>query len=225
MPHFETRQSGRFFKFAYAHGMEGARFDSLTGQWATHGLRLYLHLRLMADPEMTVEEIRAEYFSAFGPAANEVEAYWDYWEDYANENMMHFLKLFRDVGFRYRAYPRCAHEAFPPACFEPARAKLAEAMDAARQTASPEYAERVRFLQIGLEHACLTVRLAAALDGQVPDQRQAEARQALAELVRFRKTHQRTFFSDLLWVTSFWERPRWDLDALDFEEKNPENAR
>ncbi|MCP4640914.1 MAG: DUF4838 domain-containing protein, partial [bacterium] len=45
MPHFETQQSGSFFKFAYDHGMEGARFDSLTGQWAVQGLRLYMHLR------------------------------------------------------------------------------------------------------------------------------------------------------------------------------------
>jgi len=216
MPHFDTWQSGRFFKFAYEHGMEGARFDSLTGQWATHGLRLYVHLRLMADPKITVEEIRREYFSGFGPAADEVERYWDYWENYANENVMRFLKLFRDVGFRYRAYPLCAHEAFPRECFEPARAKLAEAMAAAREAPSPEYAERVRFLQIGLEHARLTVDLAAAFDGQrqVPDERRADARQALEELVRFRNAHQHTYFSDLLWVTSFWERPRWDLDAL-----------
>jgi hypothetical protein len=62
----------------------------------------------------------------------------------------------------------------------------------------------------------LTVKLAAALDGQrrVPAQRLAAARQALEELVRFRKKHEHTYFSDLLWVTSFWERPRWDLDAL-----------
>jgi hypothetical protein len=212
----DTWQSGRFFKFAYEHGMEGARFDSLTGQWATHGLRLYVHLRLMADPEMTVEKIRREYLSGFGPAADEVERYWDYWEAYANENMMRFLKLFRDVGFRYRAYPWCAHEAFPPACFEPARARLARAMAAAREAASPEYAERVRFLQIGLEHARLTVQLAAVFDGQrrAPEHRLPAARQALEELVRFRKAHQHVYFSDLLWVTSFWERPRWDLGQL-----------
>ncbi len=41
MPHFETKQEGGFFKFAYEHGMEGARFDSLTGQWAAQGPRLY----------------------------------------------------------------------------------------------------------------------------------------------------------------------------------------
>ena len=69
MPHFDTWQSGRFFQFAYEHGMEGARFDSLTGQWATHGLRLYVHLRLMSNPELSIEEIRREYFSGFGPAA------------------------------------------------------------------------------------------------------------------------------------------------------------
>ena len=216
MPHFDTWQSGRFFQFAYEHGMEGARFDSLTGQWATHGLRLYVHLRLMSNPELSIEEIRREYFSAFGPAADAVEQYWNYWEQYANDNMMLFLELFRDVGFRYRAYPLCAHKAFPPACFEPARAKLAEAMEAAQEDPSPEYAGRVRFLQIGLEHARLTVDLAAAFDGnrRVPEERMATAREALEELVRFRKSHQHTYFSDLLWVTSFWERPRWDLAAL-----------
>ena len=227
MPHFDTWQSGRFFQFAHQHGMEGACFDSLTGQWATHGLRLYVHLRLMADPERSIEEIRHEYFSGFGPAADEVERYWDYWEDYANENMMRFLKLFRDVGFRYRAYPLCAHEAYPPKSFEPGRAMLDEAVKAAREAPSPEYAERVRFLQIGLEHARLTVNLAAEFGGQrqVPEQRLPNARKALAELVRFRKTHEHTYFSDLLWVTSFWERPRWDVDTLDFKDVNKERAR
>ncbi|MFW6170664.1 MAG: DUF4838 domain-containing protein [Planctomycetota bacterium] len=216
MPHFETRQSGQFFKFAYDQGMEGARFDSLTGQWATQGLRLYMHLRLMSHPEVTIERIRQEYFAAFGPAAEEVEQYWDYWENYANENMMRFLKLFRDVGFRYRAYPLCAHEAFPPACFEPAREKLAKALQAARTASSPEYAQRVRFLQIGLDHAQLTADLAAAFDGHrdVPEQQLPQARQALDQLVQFRKKHQHTFFSDLLWVTSYWERPRWNLAPL-----------
>ena len=216
MPHFETRQSGRFFKFAYEHGMEGARFDSLTGQWATHGPRLYLHLRLMSNPELRIDDIRREYFSGFGPAADEVERYWDYWEHYANENMMRFLELFRNVGFRYRQYPLCAHKAFPPKCFEPAEAMLAEAMDAARESPYPEYAKRVEFLRIGLEHARLTVKLAAVFNGsrRVPAERAADARRALEELVRFRKANQDTFFSDLLWVTSYWERTCWKLDTL-----------
>ena len=216
MPHFETRQSATFFKFAYEHGMEGARFDSLTGQWAVHGPRLYMHLRLIADPDLEINAIRREYLDGFGPAADAVGRYWDYWETYANENMMRFLDLFRDVGWRYRSYPRRAHEAFPPECFEPAEKMLAEAMTAASASSSPEYAQRVRFLQIGLEHARLTTALTAAFDGnrRVPEARTAEAAKVLEKLVRFRKEHEGIFFSDLHWVTNFWERPRLELDGL-----------
>ena len=34
------------------------------------------------------------------------------------------------------------------------------------------------------------------------------------ELVAFRKENQQLFFSDLLWVTSYWERPKLNLDEL-----------
>jgi len=216
MPHFETRQSGAFFKFAYEHGMEGARFDSLTGQWAAQGLRLYLHLRLMAKPDLTLDAIREEYFSAFGPAAGTMERYFDYWEDYACANTLRFIELYWDVGWRYSNYVRRAHVAFPKECFAPAAELLEEALAETEDSALPEFAERVRFVQTGLRHAQLATRLTAAFDGNEspPDDRVEEARQALAELVQFRKDHEHTFFSDLLHVTSFWERPRMALDAL-----------
>jgi uncharacterized protein DUF4838 len=216
MPHFDTRQSGEFFKFAYDHRMEGARFDSLTGQWATQGLRLYMHLRLMAKPEMEVEAIRDEYFSAFGPAAGTMERYFDYWEDYSRENTMRFIELYSDVGWRYSNYVRRAHLAFPPECFEPAEEMLEQALAETRNHPLPEFAQRVRFIQIGLEHAQLATNLTAVYDGKktVPEDRINEAKQALKELVKFRKDHQHTYFSDLLHVTSFWERPRMNLDVL-----------
>jgi len=216
MPHFDTRQSGEFFKFAYDHGMEGARFDSLTGQWAAQGLRLYLHLRLMSKPELEVEAIRDEYFSAFGPAAATMERYFDYWEDYARENTMRFIKLYWNVGWRYSNYVRRAHVAFPPECFEPAEEILGQALAEARNHPLPEFAERVRFIHIGLEHAQLATDLTAVYDGKetVSEDRIDEAKQALRELMKFRKDHEHTHFSDLLHVTSFWERPRLNMDAL-----------
>ena len=172
--------------------------------------------RLISNPELKLDDIRREYYSGFGPAAGAVQRYWEYWEEYANENQARFLELFRGIGWRYRAYPLCAHEAFPPECFEPAEALLSESMEAARKSPSPEYAQRVRFLQTGLEHARLTTKLTAVFAGnrRVPEERIADARQALTELVRFRKTHEETFFSDLCWVTNFWERPRLKLDGL-----------
>ncbi|MDY0167728.1 MAG: DUF4838 domain-containing protein [Thermoguttaceae bacterium] len=218
MPHFETRQSGEFLKFAYEHGMEGARFDSLTGQWAVHGPRLYMHLRLLNKPDLELDAIRREYFEAFGPAAGAVECYCDYWEDYAVANTMRFIEWFGDshAWMRYRSYPLHAHQAFPPAVFAPAAALLDEALVEARKDPLPEYAQRVEFLRLGLEHAQLTVRLASLFDGNrnvAPDRRD-DAKKALAELVQFRKEHERQYFSDLLWVANFWERPRLNVDAL-----------
>ncbi len=216
MPHFETRQSGEFFKFAYQHGMEGARFDSLTGQWATQGLRIYMHLRLMNKPEMDVSEIRDEYFSAFGPAAKTMERYFDYWENYAVGNMMRFIDLYWDVGWRYSSYLRRAHLAFPERCFEPAQELLERALKEARKHPDPEFAERVRFIQTGLRHARLARGLAQAFDGQeeVPPERISEAREALRKLVKFRKDNEHTFFSDLLHTTSYWELRQIDLEPL-----------
>ncbi len=216
MPHFDTRQSGEFFKFAYDHGMEGARFDSLTGQWAVQGLRLYMHLRLMSKPELEVEAIREEYFAAFGPAAGTMERYFDYWEDYARENTMRFIELYWNVGWRYSNYVRRAHVAFPPECFAPAEEMLEQALAEASSHPLPEFAERVRFVQTGLQHARLATNLTAAYDGRetVPEDRIDEAKQALLELVKFRKAHEHTYFSDLLHVTNFWERTRMDVDVL-----------
>ncbi|MFP4502858.1 MAG: DUF4838 domain-containing protein [Candidatus Hydrogenedentota bacterium] len=216
MPHFDTRQSGEFFQFAYKHGMEGCRFDSLTGQWAAQGLRLYMHLRLINKPTLDLQTIRDEYCAAFGPAAETMAKYFSYWEDYAFENRMRFIELYWDVGWRYRSYVRKAHEAFPPECFEPAEALLAQALEETAGHPLPEFAERVRFIQLGLDHAQLATQLAAAYDGHktLPEDREDMAKQALEELIRFRKENEATFFSNLYHVTSFWERPRLNVNAL-----------
>lgn len=216
MPHFETRQSGEFFKFAYEHGMEGASFDSLTGQWAAQGLRLYMHMRLMSDPNLELKAIRQEYLSAFGPAADAMDRYFNYWEDYATKNVMPFVDLYLNVGWRYSSYVRKANVAFPPDCFLPAEAILDEALIATQAESNSEFRERVEFVRSGLKHAQLAANLAAVFDGneKVSEGRTEEAKRALDELVAFRKSHERTYFSDLLHATNFWERPRLDLDGL-----------
>lgn len=217
MPHFETRQSGEFFQFAWKHGMEGASFDSLTGQWAVHGPRLYMHLRLMQDPERDLDAIRAEYYDAFGPAADTMRRYFEYWEDYAFENQMRFLKLFWDIGHRYRVYPLAAHHAFPEAAFAPAQALLTQArQEAAAGGARAEFADRVQFIQTGLDHARLATKVTALFDGQElpPEANRDAARDAVEELVAFRKAHEHLFFSDLLWVTSYWERENLNFEEL-----------
>ncbi|MCP4643970.1 MAG: DUF4838 domain-containing protein [bacterium] len=210
MPHFETRQSGEFFKFAYAHGMEGADFDSLTGQWAAQGLRLYMHFRLMSEPELDLDAIRDEYCAAFGPAADTMQRYFAYWEDYAFEHRMRIIEMYWDVGWRYSNYVRRAHAAFPPECFGPAEALLEQALTEAGESDSPEFGERVEFVRLGLRHARLASRLAAAYKGEekVPEGQADEVKRAVKELIAFRKENERSYFSDLYHATSFWELNR-----------------
>ncbi|MCF6284394.1 MAG: hypothetical protein L3K26_04315, partial [Candidatus Hydrogenedentes bacterium] len=216
MPHFETKQEGGFFKFAYEHGMEGARFDSLTGQWAAQGPRLYMHLRLMAKPTLELDAIRDEYLSAFGPASETMGQYFQYWEDYATDNTMPFIDLYRDIGRRYANYTAKAHLVFPPESFEPAEALLAQALVKTTDLPNPEFSERVQFIQLGLRHAQLAARLAAVYDGEkvLPAERIEAGKTALRELVAFRKANEGAFFSDLMHATGYWERYRMNLDEL-----------
>ena len=215
MPHFETKQSGDFFKFVYKNGTEGAVFDSLTGQWAVHGPRLYMHMRLLSNPELQLDDIRNEYYAAFGSAADDVKQYFEFWEDYAFKNVLHFVDLFKDPR-RYRSYPQKVHKAFPLEVLDKGAKILDRAMQTARRDSLTEFAERVAFLQTGLEHARLIVNLAAVFDGShdVPKERLEEGQKALKDLIRFRKENQSSYFSDLLWVTNYWERPEWNLSAL-----------
>jgi len=113
---------------------------------------------------------------------------------------------------------RFAHEAFPPEAFAPAAAILADA-EAAVAGADTAYAQRVAFVRTGFDHAQLALRLTALYGGEevVPAGRREEAKAALQELVAFRKAHERTFFSDLQHATTFWERPRMNLDELIME--------
>jgi hypothetical protein len=212
LPWFDTWQSGDFLKFAWKNGMEGTDFDSCTGQWAVQGLRLYMHMRLMSNPDLEIKDIRSEYFSAFGPAAKSIESYCDYWENYAVKNVLNFINLLSVR--RYANYPLEAQKAYPIEVFEPAEKILKQALAEAQESHLPEYAKRVKFLQVGLQHALLTLKVVSVYNGarDIPAEHLDEAGKALGELVKFRKEHERLYFSDLLHVTSFWERPSWNMD-------------
>lgn len=220
MPHISTWQSGEFFKFAYRNGMLGTRFDSLYGHWAAKGPMLYMHMRLFWNPELEIRDIRQEYFSAFGPAAGDVEHYFDYWEEYAG-------KRSRDTLFN----PINCHRSYPEKVFAPAQQMLSEAFTIAQANALPEYAERVRFLQAGLEHARLASRFTSFLNygdmkgyGRVlnmkyesvpiiDQQRFEECAQVLRELITFRRAHEHLFIADYL-DASRRENRYFDIDTL-----------
>lgn len=217
MPQVNTYQAAEFFKWAVEHGMIGADFDSLTGQWATQGPKLYLHLRIVADPDRDIDEVLNEYYEGFGPAGDAVRAYFDYWEAYAYENMWDTNVTYEKVGSRWQRFQLYAHRVFPDESFVPAERLLQIALGDAEDDPDPQYADRVRFLQLGLEHAKLSAKVAAMFDGErtIPlnTERHAQARAALIDLIMFRKAYEDLYISDYYYQA----RPEvrfWDIKGL-----------
>ena len=198
MPYISTRQVGGFFKFAYKNGLAGYLFDSLRVDGATQGPMLYIHMALGWDPELNIEQLRQDFWSAFGPAAGQIERYFDYWEEYSLTN---------PGGNLYS--PVRANAVYPPAVFANQEALLERALKTAADHPLPEFAERVNFLQAGLEHARLSASFMGTLDlGKVPVEREGflKAQQALKELIAFRRAKEHLFISDYIDAAAYRER-------------------
>ncbi len=202
MPHIFARQHAEIFRFMAENNMIGTDYDSLTGQWSVQGTNLYSLMRLHTRPDTPVEEILEEYYGAFGPAAEHVERYFDYWEEYCHRL---FVVEGRRVPAHGASYIRDIRE-FPPEAFLPAVRMLDSAAAAVEGDKNPEYSGRVRFLRKGLEHAKLCARFAALhgdyeyylsearmLAGECP------RRAVIEDLSRFRREME----DEELWIANF----------------------
>jgi hypothetical protein len=210
-PNLTTWQAGEFIRYAYQHGMVGANLRSFTFSWSAHGPMAYMYYKLLEDPELKIADIRQEYFSAFGPAAKQVEAYFDYWENYAKSRPVIGTP---ENGDEYGAIEKLRRArghylAYPPAVFVPAEEMLANALATAQQDPLPEYAQRVEFLQAGLKHARLALKIHDFIDYDSPmaqlgaapvdnPEKLAQARAAMKELMRFRHDPKNLFVSDYI---------------------------
>jgi hypothetical protein len=191
MPFIFVHQFADEFQHEAREGMVGTDLDSLTGQWATQGPNLYVASRLHVRPETSVDALLAEYYAAFGPAARPVKAYFDYWEDYTTRNREHLGQVMEDMqASRWRTWAKAAHAVYPAQCFPPAEAILAEAARAA--SSDPEAAARVKFLQLGLQHAKLCAQAAARLSLANGEKPSADASAMLAELLKFRRANEQS---------------------------------
>jgi hypothetical protein len=194
MPQIFAHQFAEEFQHYARHGMVATDFDSLTAQWAAQGTNLYLLFRLHARPDRPVDELLGEYYSAFGPAAEQVRRYFDYWEDYTMSDRDRFDRAQQEAGVsRYRQTARFAYAVFPPEVFEPAEKILGEAAEAA--AGDPTCAARVEFLRKGLEHAKMCARLSALMAAGDSASREA-ARGLMDEIVAFRRATEGDFIAN-----------------------------
>ncbi len=202
MPFIFAHQFADEFHHAAAQGMVATDFDSLTGQWSTQGPNLYTAVRLHTRPEAPADDVLAEYYAAFGPAASLVKAYFDYWEKFTADSREKLQQTMEArQASRWRSWAKAADAVYPPACFIPAEAILAKARTAA--TSEPEARARVEFLETGLAHARLCARISAQLNLAQPSASKEETKRLIEELLTFRRAHERegiANFNALAWV-------------------------
>ncbi len=217
MPHLSTWQAADMFQFVAKNGMIGFDFDALWGQWAVKGPMYYIHMRLVKDPAADVKVLREEYFSAFGPAASDVEAYFDYWEEYSAVKA-------RNGGVNW-SDPTNAHTLYPREALETAQTFLDDAKKSASKSADPQFLARVEFLATGLEHARLSAEFIGSLGfkGAVPTdpERISAAQEAVKRLIKFRRQHEKEYFSDLVAASAI---ENWRIDIEGLLGMNPEDA-
>jgi len=196
MPYFNISQMVDHFQYYYQNGMVGTDYDKLHGQWATQGPMLYVLMRLHVDPTLNADRVLNEYYEAFGPAANEVRRYFDYWQDHAMAHVRAGRLSQHDRLERTRI--GATHELYRARDFTRAEQFLRDAAARVRSDAQGEYAQRVEFLRLGLEHAKLCARLSEAM-ADAPQQGSNDfrrAQQALRDLIAFRREHERTYIID-----------------------------
>lgn len=209
MPFIFAHQFADDFQHAAKNGLTATDFDSLTGHWATQGPNLYLLLRLHVQPDARPDDLLAEYYAVFGPAAAAVKAYFDYWENYTMDHRALLQEAFEDrIASRWRSWAKVSHRVFPAESFRPAMELLARARQAAGT--DREAAARVAFLQLGLDHAMLCARVSAQLTLADPTATPERGAEALQQLLRFRRANERQWignFNHNAWV----EEQSWKL--------------
>ncbi len=219
MPENFVAQYYREFQLMRQAGMQEIDIDGPNTSFATQGPLLYVMGRLMAYPDAKLETLLDEYYQGFGPAADEVKNYWEYWQNYCMANARKFseiptqknpLRFSSFFGFHYAFY---AHELFPQESFEPARSLMAQAAEQVKN--DPEYRKKVEFLSAGLEHA----RLCADACSLFADKSSVAERKlnAMNKVQSFRQTSLPEWAADVKFFTSNGrnENVAWQFNDFD----------
>lgn len=202
MPFIFAHQFADEFHHAVEKGMVATDYDSLTGHWATQGPNLYTVARLHVRPEAGADEVLAEYYAAFGAASAAVKSYFEYWENYTTRSREKINQTVDTLqASRWRSWAKAAHVLYPPGCFTPAEMMLEQALREAK--GDEEAAARVKFLQLGLQHAELCARVSAQLSLATSTAAKDEIKRAVDELITFRRANECSGignFNHLAWV-------------------------
>ncbi len=151
------------YRFAESRSLTGSDFDSLTGMHGAQGLTLYTIARLQNSPsDITFEQIRKEFFSAFGAASAYIEKYFDETAriSRSDENIS---KAQGPEGGAWTTFFLFGHQLFTVEKLSALGKILDDAAAAVKD--DPLAAARVDFIRLGWKNALLTAETAVAFDG------------------------------------------------------------
>lgn len=186
VPYINQTQVGEDLLYAFHNGLNGTDFDSLQGMWGVHGPELYVLGRVHNRPDLSLQQMLAEYYSVFGPAADKVREYFDFWESVTKSCDRDF---YLRVKGGWASVSRGIDLVFTKYHFEQGKEILNEA--AALVAEDSLEAQRVHYLQVWAENADLSVQVMAANRAYRDSGKTEETLQALREardkLYRFRE--------------------------------------
>ena len=146
MPDVAMTQAGEDFRFAADTHCIGIFFDMFWYHWANQGPHYYALAHLAWNPHTDVEALMDDYYQrGFGPAADDVKAYWTLLE----RMRMEFVA---EEPSRFRAFD--LPKKYTPELFAKAQSHL-DAAAAKLKAADEKYRRRLHFIQCGLDYAKL----------------------------------------------------------------------
>jgi hypothetical protein len=148
MPDVAMKQAAEDFRFVADNHCVGLFFDMFWFHWATQGPHYYLLAQLAWNPYADDQAVMDDYYErGFGPAWEEIKAYWTLMED----TRQAFVD---EVPNRYRAYD--IPQRYTPELLAEAESLLDQA--ATKVAGGPEiYGQRIEFVRAGLQHTRLVV--------------------------------------------------------------------
>jgi hypothetical protein len=204
------------FQLAAQNGMIATDYDSLTSMWATQGASIYTLARLHWRPEMTADELLAEYSALFGPAANVIKRYISFWEErsqIAGEQMQAVMAQNEQAGkvlfSSWADFSMHIGHLFSDADFQTASGLLDEATKAAAGNKLCQ--QRIDFVRAGLEDAVLTAKASRAYDEFQQNGQREMLVQTINQLDRHRTEMTKEFPNALnLDLAAWMENRHWD---------------
>ena len=186
VPYVTAHQmAGDLARMVEGRKLYGTDLDTMTGCWAAYGPLYYVLARKQWDTTADCGALFSEYYDAFGPMGPVVREYFDYWEQFTTAKYLdnpEAAEIDTKYGTMNGHFFISASRFYTPEVLARGRAILDKATPLPAG-ATPDQAERFRNIELGLEHAALTLKAYVPLEN--PDR--AALLKAARELMDFRE--------------------------------------